>query len=182
MSNKTVIQIDDLRALYRNNPTAKALLDLFANRQNNSATTKTDRMHAAVKSSGHDCSQNEVVKVLKALGRLGAGRYVVGRKGHPSRMNWQVGLVSLGQAAAGNRADVEPAGNGSEAGGEPDESTSEQAKPQAGQGLMQLTFPLRRLEDGRVISAEFSVPKDFNQKDAERLVAFIQALPFSGEE
>src|SRR5437016_894525 len=107
LTNSNAERLQELRQFYRNDRTAKAVLDDFAGRQRNQNVTKVERLATALSASGSDHSYHDVLKVLRRLDKLGYGSFVPGRKGHKSRMVWQVGIVSLGQAATGTRDDME---------------------------------------------------------------------------
>lgn len=160
--------------LYQTNPLAKAVLDLFAKRERNATETKVEALEFALKRAGVPSDHYELVKVLKKLCELGYGRYWVGRKGHSTRVVWLVGIVSLGQAAASARSEIELLDDGGaqpseeDAGNGPSASTTNSIS-----GLKRIVYPLRRDTD-----VELLIPRDFQKKDAERLIEFIKTLPF----
>jgi hypothetical protein len=98
-----------------------------------------------------EISRLEVVEFLRKLQETGIGRFVVGRRGHPSRFEW------LDRPAA---AQGLPSSNGA-ARGSSTESTIEHR------------FVLR---PGLEIA--IALPSDFSVGEAERLATFVRSLPF----
>src|SRR5258706_6817864 len=179
LTNSNSERLQELRQLYKNDGTAKAVLDDFAGRQRNQNVTKVERLATALSATDH--SYHDVLKVLRRLGKLGYGNFVPGRKGHKSRMVWQVGIVSLGIAATGTRDDIETLFDGDV--GDDDDADSpvppmplpmSAGTPQGSpSGAKRVVYILRREFD-----AELIVPKDFSRVDADRLIQFIKTLPF----
>jgi hypothetical protein len=91
-----------LRKLYKQSASARAIFDHFASRQRDWGETTVDRIQANVEKAGTVLSRAEVVTVLRLLDECGCGRFVIGRRGKPSRFDWRVSLVAVGQLAAGN--------------------------------------------------------------------------------
>src|SRR2546428_416580 len=105
-SNNNGGNTDAIKKLYATNPAAKVAFDYFATRQRNKRATTVKRLHAVLVAQGHDVSYNETRDFLRELAKLKCGEYKMGRKGWDSRLEWSVGLASLGQVAAGQRAEV----------------------------------------------------------------------------
>src|SRR5688572_12080619 len=104
--------VEGLRSLYQTNSAAKATLDYFASRQRNATETKVETLEAALAGRGSQWGYYDLLKVVKRLCDLGYGKYIEGRKGHKSRVSWTVSILSLGQAAAGARSDIEALSDG----------------------------------------------------------------------
>src|ERR1043166_2941458 len=104
--NNNEIDLNAIRQLYATNRAAKRAFDYFATKKRNKRSTTVDRLHAVLVSQGHKVSYTEVRNFLRELADLKCGEYKMGRRGWPSRLQWSVGLVSLGQAAAGQRSEV----------------------------------------------------------------------------
>src|SRR4051812_3246182 len=106
-SPKTIgADISAIRNLYASSPVARAVLDHFAARTNSSSKTTLNRLMATLQSEGHDVVRSDVRQVLRSLESANCGRFVVGRKGHPSRFVWGVSLVDAGRAASGETSSV----------------------------------------------------------------------------
>ena len=164
--------LDKIRRLYAENITAKAAFDYFASCKNNKRSTTVDRLLQVIQARGTRASYGEVKEVLMELARLRCGKYVIGRRGHQSRIEWSVGLVSLGQAAAGNRLQIEKF---VEEGVEQQEAEdTETAVEQMSD--MKVSYPLRH--DRNV---ELILPKNLSAREAHRLSEFIKTLPFDGD-
>lgn len=176
---KPINNIKQLRDKYSDSSLIKALMDCFAKRKNNSNTVKVNRLQTILSWQGESVRWGDLVKALKDLEALGYCRYVEGRRGHPSRVEWHVGIISLGQAAAGLREDIE----GAEVIAEPkeDEFDDGDARSENGRQLetvvgkesMVVSYPLR---PDLVIQLE--VPISLSQHEADRLASFIKTLPF----
>jgi hypothetical protein len=167
------IDVDALRTLYVKSPTAKLAFDDFAARRRNQRETKVDRLHAVLVGKGLRISYADVRNFLQELAKLNCGEYRIGRRGWQSRLVWGVALVSLGQAAAGTRANVEEL-NAEEAGDETDAAEEpETAPPRAETSDIRVIYPLRL--DRHI---EFLIPKDLTTREAQRLSDFIKTLPF----
>jgi hypothetical protein len=96
--------IEAIRKLYRVNVAAQALFDWTASRERDATATSLDRL-----SNKLDISRGEAVALARALEQAGCGQFVVGRRGQPSRFEWEYSCISLGQAAAGEDVKLEAA-------------------------------------------------------------------------
>ena len=146
----------ELQGFYNESAHAKAMLDHFASRERNRGITTIDRLLSNLSEDGSGLSRGDVIKVLQRLETLGCGHFVAGRKGHPSRFEWSVGLVDVGRVAAGEAVRIEPA------------PTNE-----AEDDLLEHHFRLRKELD-----VPLRLPADLTSAEAARLAAFIQTLPF----
>lgn len=91
-----------------------------------------------------------LIAALKRLEEAGVGRFIVGRRGRPSRFRWN----EEPQAAAGHV-------------GRRDERSP------APVCLVRHRFVLRPN-----LTVEFDLPEDLNRAEARRLAQFIETLPF----
>jgi hypothetical protein len=96
--------IEAIRKLYRVNVAAQTLFDWTASRERDATATSLDRL-----SNKLDISRGEAVALARALEQAGCGQFVVGRRGQPSRFEWEYSCISLGQAAAGEDVKLEAA-------------------------------------------------------------------------
>lgn len=149
----------DLQGFYNESAHAKAMLDHFASRERNRGITTIDRLLSNLSEDGSGLSRGDVIKVLQRLETLGCGHFVAGRKGHPSRFEWSVGLVDVGRVAAGEAVKIEPA------------PANEAEEPS--DDLLEHHFRLRKELD-----LPLRLPADLTAAEAARLAAFIQTLPF----
>jgi hypothetical protein len=162
-TDQVSIDIDRLKSLYQNNPAAQLILDQAARRQRNQTETKVDRIVALLAAGGHEISRGDIIDAFRSLEELGAGQFVTGRRGWPSRFVWSVGMVSVGKAAAGEPQEIESI---------PDESFEEQTAS----GMLVHSFYLR--VDAPVI---IELPIDLTKAEAERLGNFVRTLPIETE-
>lgn len=146
-----------LRKFYKENEAARWLLDHLARRERDWSSTSVDRMLSNIAQDGGDVSRGQLVEVMRELEGLGCGAFKVGRRGHASRFEWSVSLVSVGQFAAQEREDIEKL---------PDDASDET------DSMANHVFNLRR---GLPVS--FSLPVDLTTAEAARLAKFIEALP-----
>lgn len=151
--------LKSLRKLYAEDPAARAILDHLAGRERNWRTTPVDRLLAIVSGDDGRLSRAAIIDVLKKFQELGLGTFVVGRRGHASRFEWDVAMVSVGQYAAQEREDIEPVAPDAEAA----ESEAE---------MMRHSYQLRR-----ELAVTFDLPVDLTPVEADRLAKFILTLP-----
>jgi len=150
----------ELQAFYNSSSSgAKAMLDRFASRERNSSETTIDRLRQKLKDDGSRISRGDAVRLFRRLEELGCGHFIPGRWGHESRFRWDVGLVSVGQAAAGESVQIE--------------ATPANAPDEPSDDLLEHRFHLRKDLDVPV-----RLPADLTATEATRLAAFIQTLPF----
>lgn len=157
MSNQS--NYDRLHALYKNEKSARAVLDHFASRERNWRITSVDRILTNLASEGEALSRADVISVFRELETFGYGTFVAGRKGWPSRFEWQAKMVDVGRAATGEIEQVE------------DLSEDEVGEEEAGS-----VKHIYRLRSDVTIS--FELPSDFNSNEAHRVARFVETLPF----
>jgi hypothetical protein len=134
----------------------RAILDDFGNRTNNQRVTKVDQILSRHKGIG--IQRSEVITFFRKLEELSYGRFIEGRKGHPSRFVWssnqtEVGKAAQGEVTAVTSIPIDDAG----------ESNIEE--------LRTYQFPLRPGTD-----ANLELPADLSEKEADRLSMFIKTL------
>lgn len=165
--NKTIedAMVSGLRDIYRRDPNAKAMLDSFAARKKAVSESYADRIAFLVK-----LSYSEVIRIFKELEEIGCGEFKNGRKGFKTRMEWSHSLISLGEVAKGEAVSVEAIN--------PDDLDVEDEADvpsliEQPEGHIQHPFQLRP-----DLSITLSLPADLTMKEAARLAAFIQTIPF----
>lgn len=151
--------INGLRALCGTNEAAARLFEVFSSRKYDSRETTVAR--AAAK-AGADYST--MLSVFRELGNLGAGRFVQGRHGYPSRIEWKFSIRSLGAVAKGEKAAPDQVSA---------DAVEDEADEEEREGVLTHEFQLR---DG--LKAQFNLPANLTEKEADRLSLFIKSLPF----
>ncbi len=145
-----------LREVYSSGVSAKAMLDDFASRTNNQRITKVDQI--LNRRRGDNVQRWEAIALFRKLEELGHGKFIEGRKGHPSRFVWSSSPIDVGKAAQGDEAPIA--------------TVSLDAATDDNSGEMRsYIFPLRSDTD-----ATFELPIDLTQKESERLSAFLRTL------
>ena len=150
-----------LRQLYKDKPAARAVLDHLASRERNWSSTTVDRIQTNVGTNGGDVSRADIVGVFRELEASGCGTFKAGRKGWPSRFEWAVQMVSVGQAAAGETEKVE-------------EITEEDQGEEDGANALRHSFRLRP-----DVTVTFELPANVTAGEAQRLADFLKTVPFS---
>jgi hypothetical protein len=100
-----------LRDRYMNHAATRTIIDHFATRRRNQRATKLDALEAALRRDGTLLSLEEIKGVMKHLGSLGLGRYIISRHSKPTRFEWSgpVTLMALRGIAADQPEPARPA-------------------------------------------------------------------------
>ena len=93
-----VSTVEKLRELYRSSDIAKSFFDSVGSRQNDAHVTTVDRICDL--STGN---RTDVIEFCKTLDKLQVGRFLIGRKGRKSRIEWNYSLLKVGDLARGER-------------------------------------------------------------------------------
>jgi len=91
-----------IRGLYADDENARKLFDWLASRERDVEQSTVDRVSAKLR-----ISRGEAVALLKQLTEARCGEFVIGRRGHPSRIIWWYSCISLGRAASGEQQSLE---------------------------------------------------------------------------
>ncbi len=159
----------DLCDLYNEDFVAQSLLDIFATRKNDVRVTTARRAARLAQAT-----RGEIIAVFKRLAEIGAGEFKMGRRGAPTRMEWNYSVRSLGIAAQGGSAELASIDPLSLDESEADSTENEgQWSDWDSDDGIEHNFQLR--PDTRI---SIRLPKDLNAKEAERLAGFIRQLPF----
>jgi hypothetical protein len=150
-----------LRRAYTNDPAVRAICDEMAGRERNQSETKLARILARLRANGIQIRKHEAIGAFRQLENGGCGQYVEGRHGWPSRFVWSVGSLSACQIASGVDAAVEPLAESNE-----DEEIEAE--------LDTVTHVLHLRED---FDLEIQLPSDLTEREAQRIVSFVAALP-----
>ena len=99
--------VQALRDLYATNPLARAFFNAAGERTKRSwrETSVATAIRVITEKLGRRPSRQAVVDVFTTLHELGVARRILGRTGHPTRVEWQIRSVSAADAAVG-RADT----------------------------------------------------------------------------
>jgi hypothetical protein len=92
-----------LRKLYRSDPVARQVFDIFASRSNDSYITTVGSLVSRINGGGSLVMRKEIVELFQKLQKLKCGEYKkgwqTGDAKSQSRFVWSVSVVSVGQAA-----------------------------------------------------------------------------------
>ena len=157
--------IDTLRQMYGSDDSFKRLMDWFSERQKNSR-----EMPVRVAGYRTGLSEGEVKRIFQQIETLGCGRYVKGSRGYESRMRWDKSIISIAAAAKGEAKSIEVAPASIQDALE-DEEVTAAAIPK---GFIEHTYALRP-----GVSVTIALPADLTTREAERIAAYIQTLPFA---
>lgn len=184
--NTATVNKEALRQLFTRVPAARAILEHLAGLEQNPRHTPLDALERACAGFG----RAHLVYALRVLEELGCGRFVVGRKGYPSRFEWAYDARSIGKVGMGTATQVS-ALDGEDLGDEDETSKSlgEQAVPwsaeqeQEGEGpppsFQEIPEPMyhHRFRLRRGLEIVLALPESLTTSEAERLAAFIKTLP-----
>lgn len=98
--------LEKIRTLYKQDEIARRFFDQCASRERDASATSIDRMTYLL-----GISREEAVGLAQKLESTGCGEFIVGRRGYKSRFTWSYSCISVGQAAAGETAQLEPTEN-----------------------------------------------------------------------
>ncbi len=161
-----IFDIAALKQLYNENPTAKAVLDHVAGRKNNSAEITVDRVESLLEKNGDAIGRQRLIDAFKEFDRVGLGRFIVGRRGASTRLEWRVPMIDAGRAARGEQLEVPLLDPN-------DELLSESKAEPTRSDYIRHCFNLRPN-----CSVALDLPSDFTEKEALRLADYIKTLPF----
>lgn len=88
-----------LKRLYRGNSTARLLFDYLASRSKNRESSNFNRTMTVLSDDGMAPTRAGMREVFRNLEKLGVGRFVVGRRGQPTRFIWTTPLTEVGITA-----------------------------------------------------------------------------------
>lgn len=81
----------------QNNPVAKLVFDVLAERQRHRQRTDLNNLFRAMRRDNPDLSEREYLEVFKTLQMNGAGSLIIGRRGNPNRFIWKYNLKDLAE-------------------------------------------------------------------------------------
>lgn len=163
-----------LTALYSSDPAFRVILDEFGSRQRNQQVTKLDQLLLRLSNAGKGVARPDAINVLRKLEEAGCGKFLTGRKGHPTRFEWHYDLVSVAKVATGEVQVVEEI--------HPAPQTDNGDEPE----VVEAPLPEGAIEHKYQLRAGWPVtlalPADLTVREAARLSEFIKTLPFDGPE
>ena len=151
-------KVIELQDLYESNQAARSLLDYYAERERSSKKTSVDRAEFVTGEDYYD-----LVAVFKKLESIGVGKFLVGRKGHESRMVWDYDVVSIGQAAQSKEDELEPVPKDAEE----NDGREDEVK------MKDHEFYLRP-----DLKLSLTLPDNFTVEDANKMKAWIDFIIF----
>lgn len=164
------VDVDALRNLFVSNAVSNIAFNIFKERENDSKETKLDRLEDLIREKGESPQRVDIVSLMKGLQDAGCGRFIVGRRGAPSRFEWRVSLRSIGLVATSASNQVDQLGPSAD-----DTDGVDEMNDQANDsGSIVHAFVLR--PDCRV---KFVLPIDLTVREAKRLAYFLRTLPFN---
>jgi len=152
-------QTAQLAELLRSKPLYRDVFDMYVTIGSGRQIT----IDEAIRDSGEERSQ--VIDFFKKCAEAGVGNYIIGRRTQPTRLELNMSDSQIKEAVKASKA--MPGVTISI----PSESTTDKFAEQ--DNVIKHTHLLRA---GQKISIE--LPADFNSKDAERLKAWIDTIPF----
>ena len=151
-------KVESLQELYKSNQAARSLFDYYAARARSSKKTSVDRAEFVTGEDYYD-----IVAVFKTLEAIGVGKFLVGRKGHESRMVWDYDVISIGQTAQSLEDELEPVPKDAEE----DDGRDDAVK------MKDHEFYLRP-----ELKISLSLPNDFSESDANKMKAWLDFIVF----
>lgn len=155
--------------LYAHVATAQTMLNWLADNDVNEAKpTLVEEMFEICKEKDPELKKDEVTQVMRALNDMGAGDYVIGRRGKPSRFEWKVNPSELAQIAKGSLSEASPVANFTS-------KTNRASKKKKVAGPKMASHGFRLRED---LTISFDLPEDITSAETERLSRMLAAIPF----
>jgi hypothetical protein len=158
-----VVDKKKLEALYSLSPVNKSAFDYFASRERNSRSMKVELLQHRLRTAGAEASRKDVIDLFRELEAARCGTFFVGRKGHSSRFQWNVSLVSAGRLAAGEAVEVDVLKES-----DPELQDSEE------ETLITHRYVLR--PDTEI---EIALPADVTPTEVNRVANFVRTLSFA---
>ena len=159
--------VTTLRGLYQSDQNARHLFDHFSRRQNKATQTSAENVETAT-----GAFRGDAVDLLKRLADMGLGTYYIGRRGSPTRIEWDYDIREIAKAAQGGVRSLTPeivrVVNGEEYSPEVDEPDQTLK-----QGAIRHVYQLRA--DFQIV---VELPSDLTEREADRIGKWVGSLPF----
>jgi hypothetical protein len=98
----TIMNLEKLQTLYREDSAARLLLNRWADRQRRASASEVGGLLRDPQVKEARLERGDVVRVLKALESSECGRFVAGRRGKESRFVWAEDCIRVGAASKGD--------------------------------------------------------------------------------
>lgn len=105
IDGNSVTDLVGLRVAYNEDPDVRLILDHFANRQRNRNTTEIEALLDTLARAGTSSEKVALIRAFRRLDALGVGRFVTGRRGHPTRFEWREKSLTVRDLALHGRHD-----------------------------------------------------------------------------
>lgn len=164
------IDVDTISALQRICRKKEWTVSFFewaAGRGKDANVTSIERIEALTGIGYYD-----IITLARELEELGLVKFISGRKGFKSRIEWYFSVRNIGAAALGAANEVGNVAPDAED-DEVVEASITTSNDDVDNSDIQHSYSLR---PNKVI--KIALPEDFTKKEAERLAAFINTLPF----
>lgn len=150
-----------LNALYHADPTARGILEVLASMPKQNETIM-DKLEDKLRKEGQQVDRRTLVTFFKRLEDFGAGEFLVGRKGHPSRFQWEVDSIQIATHDVSFPTTEHRT-----------QSDVEFPLPVGPTVLISHRYQLRP-----ELIVSLQLPADLNITEAHRLSQFVLSLPF----
>jgi len=188
-----------LADLYESNSTIRAILDMLAERANNSKISFAKRIHFLLKKRGVVVTYRELIAAFRLLQEAGCGIFVRGSKGYSSRFDWAVKTTLVAYHAGdaiGEQAEQEEEDEEDEEEEENEEDEEDEDEDEDEEDEEEDDDDEDDESEARAIRHSFVLrldlrislylPASLNQTEANRLAQFADSLsftdPFESEE
>lgn len=173
MANSGAQVVRAVKALVAEDETLEALLKLVGSRTNNRGTITAQQAAFLTRTS-----YSEMVSSMKGLGETGAGRFIRGRRGKKTRIEWSYKPLSLAAALKGD-GELEPLNDDDGEWIDDDDVGSNASGPTAESTSDDMVYEFYVRPDHPVV---FTLPQDFTEREAERLKSRLRSIPFSDQD
>ena len=175
------METQEIRNIYKTNEASHKLFELFSEKKVPPKVTTVDSLL-----HGTGYSRSQVIEFLKKLSDAGAGKFLAGRRGMQSRIEWTYSAPEIGKMAMGLAEEVKPLYEETEKTEEVKPAPEVQAKRTPGRPLGSKNKNAN--VSGEIIRHAFllrpgyqlhlSLPQNLTVGEAERLSDFVSTLPF----
>lgn len=167
---------ESLLRLYENNPEYRPALSLLASGQYGDEAISVDDLEDDV-----DAPRQVVVDLLKKLDELGLGRFIIGRRGYPSRFEWSESIGTAERAALDelkHRVEAPSCSGGEDVsaygtGNVLDLPRDISALGSQESALLPVSYPLRQN-----LTVTLNLPRDLTRAEAAKLAGFVKRVYF----
>lgn len=153
-----------VNALYVSNQSAKIVLKELASMPRQDETN-IESIEKRLIRNHEEITRRDIVTVFRKLDEYGAGEFIPGRRGHPSRFRWAVDSINV------STVDVSFSKNDGVPSGPPIN-----LPVFAGESTVMI---IHHYQLRKELLLSLQLPGDITSVEAHRLAQFIQSLPFS---